>query len=106
MSKAICKGVIYEYAGELKCFVPNKPVVIVMPAAGGTMFHDGGYAGGELQVNEFAPDTRWFKTKEVDGELEMMIYNDGGIEKYIREITGIKNDAEKKLAKIKKIVEE
>lgn len=106
MSKAICKGVIYEHQGELKCFVPNKPIVIVMPAVGGTMFHDGSYAGDELQVNEFAPDTRWFKTKEIDGELEMIIYNDDGIEKYIREITGVKDDAEKKLAKIKKIVEE
>ena len=50
MSKAICKGIICENQGELKCVVPNKPVVIVMPAVGGTMFYDGSYAGDTLQV--------------------------------------------------------
>lgn len=106
MSKAICKGIIYEHQGELKCVVPNKPVVIVMPAVGGAMFYDGSYAGDTLQVYEFEPDRRWFKSQDVDGDLEMITYHDDGIEKYIREITGVKGDAEKKLAKIKKIVEE
>lgn len=106
MNKVICKGLIYEHGGEIKCIVPNKPVVVVMPLLGAFRYSDGAYMGDELQVIECEPDTRWFKTKEVDCELEMVTFGGKGIEGYIREITGIKDDAEKKLKKIKKIVEE
>lgn len=106
MNKVVCKGLILKYNGETKCIVPNKPVVIVMPTVGSSLFSDGAYAGDALQTVECEPDTRWFRTKEVDGELEMVTFSGKGIEQYIREMTGIKDDAEKKLKKIKKIVEE
>lgn len=107
MNKATIKGIIFEYDGGLKCHVPNKPVVIVMPSIDGSMFWvDDTYFHDGLQVNEFIPDKRWFKTKEIDGKIDGISYDKNGILDYIKEITGTKDKAEKKLDKIKKIVEE
>lgn len=108
MNKVICKGLIYEHNGEIKCVVPNCPVVIVSPTEGAFRYSDGAYMGDDLQVIKCEPDTRWFKSKEKEeeGVIEKIVYHDTAIIEYIQEITDGKSDAEKRLKKIKEIVEE